>query len=814
MAGRNADYDDAASYTSDDRDFDYESHEPILGGAMNKAKAERKSWTSVYKKRLPNRIMRWVCLGLMGSIVVFILILVRAGQNSGKRVMEWGKDKPPPPPTYENFPFLGRYYGGLRSLVSNRSEMVHEYPKAEGEELPAVNRESMHEIPTSNPYSPYPAFESKDFINEYGGAVECFMDEHDTIRVPKMHIFDGLPMGFPEAVYGSYDLLHMNDSICTDRYGRYGPYGYGYTSDRGGTSAGTEGEREGADTVWKNQEQIDYTTINWADVQIRCAEKNAHRFALPDESEIPGGDALRTVIIPRQQDDASSWQQDIDESNDTSLTSSEPAHPSHSSQPPYKAPTSSLTKKIPRQAVLIRTWNDHVYTIEHLMYLRSLIAELALGSGGEYDVHFLIHVKDNSMPIWADDETYERMLNESLPAEFHGMATLWSERQMDYLYGTVTNDHVLTGSGRPVLGVYRGAHLPVQWFAHQHPEYDFFWNWEMDIRYTGNWYDLFSGAGKFAAEQPRKGLWERNHRFYIPSVHGTWEDFKQMVRVQSEMPAQEPNSKWANMGPDGVPIELEPYIQTPVWGPQWPEGDLNARPFDDDPVPPHSYDKDKYEWGVGEEADLITFHPMFDPARTTWTLQDDFAGYNMREDGTNGHKPPRRTAIVAASRLSKRLLDRMHREVAIRKHSMFTEMFPPTMALHHGLKAVYAPHPVFIDREWPVKYLASVFNAGPNGVTGRHKQTIFGDCCQNNMLGVSWHYISGFSPNLWKRWFGLQVNGGGGEQEEMEGEGRMCLPPILFHPIKDIDLPVEKAPEGILVDEHAQEVGGTIPQHD
>jgi len=31
--------------------------------------------------------------------------------------------------------------------------------------------------------------------------------------------------------------------------------------------------------------------------------------------------------------------------------------------------------------------------------------------------------------------------------------------------------------------------MPMQYFAYQHPEYDFFWNWEMDIRNTGHWYD-------------------------------------------------------------------------------------------------------------------------------------------------------------------------------------------------------------------------------------------------------------------------------------------------------------------------------------
>ena len=30
------------------------------------------------------------------------------------------------------------------------------------------------------------------------------------------------------------------------------------------------------------------------------------------------------------------------------------------------------------------------------------------------------------------------------------------------------------------------------------------------------------------------------------------------------------------------------------------------------------------------------------------------------------------------------------------------------------------------------------------------------------------------------------------------GEGRMCLPPMLLHPVKDVELPVEENPEGEL----------------
>lgn len=34
----------------------------------------------------------------------------------------------------------------------------------------------------------------------------------------------------------------------------------------------------------------------------------------------------------------------------------------------------------------------------------------------------------------------------------------------------------------------------------------------------------------------------------------------------------------------------------------------------------------------------------------------------------------------------------------------------------------------------------------------------------------------------------------GGEEFEVQGEGRMCLPGVLLHPVKQVDLVQEKEP--------------------
>lgn len=261
-----------------------------------------------------------------------------------------------------------------------------------------------------------------------------------------------------------------------------------------------------------------------------------------------------------------------------------------------------------------------------------------------------------------------------------------------------------------------------------------------------------------------------------------------MVRVQTEHGTSSRANIYAKLGagdnPHGPPgMESKPEIQ--IWGALPPTGEGDSIETENDPQAPTSYDTDKYVWGVGEDADFITFNPLFDPQNTNWILAEDTTGYNTTPPN---QYPPRRTAIITASRLSRRLLETMHRETALKRHTMFSEMWPGSCALHHGYKAVYAPHPVYIDRKWPTSYLAAIFNNGRNGAAGGARTSVFSDERQHNFLGTTWYYHAGFSANLWKRWLGYKVDNDGGEEWEVANEGRMCLPGMLLHPVKQVDL--------------------------
>jgi hypothetical protein len=750
------DLEKSISYSSDEYETDSDEYSPASShdgydsrdAMLPQARARSRSYpqprqpTSPSRRyQIPHRIMRWLCIGLMTTILVFILSLWRMSALSETHLKQAMLERPTPPPVWESFEFLERYYGGLKTLVG-KTDNVPEFPREGGvprksNETGSTTMAKIGEWPVSQPIS---------IANKSSGISDCFLDADDNIPIPDLHAYHGRVQGMPEAVVGSHEAIGLDAEMCFDRYGRLGPHGYGYSLRKGGIGAGLDGERQGAETVWKGASPINYKNIKWGLAQERCLEKNKHRFSTQSVSTGKAGNAKRAQ----------------------NNTLAQPLDGTIKDEP--------QVDKVPRTAIILRTWRDFDYTPEVIVHLRSLVSELALISGGQYTVHFLIHIKDESLPIWADEAAYNQTLQDALPSEFAGMGTLWSEKQMGLIYSGLGESFY---RDLPVHGVYRSAHLPLQWFAHNHPEYAFFWNWEMDVRYTGHWHKLFSALSNFADAQPRKGLWERNARYYVPSIHGSWEDFVHTSRVQSEMPAPQTNSKWANAGPPDA--EAPPTEEPPVWGPLASD---DTTPLDTDPLPPKAADK---EWGLGEAADLITLNPIFDPARTSWVLAEDVTGYN-----TSDSFPPRRASIITTSRMSRRLLETMHVETAIHKHTMFSEMFPATMALHHGLKAVYAPHPVYIDRDWPTAYLAKVLNGGFNGAAGGSRTSVYGLALEHNLKGVSWYYNAGFPGNLWRRWLGRRVDGGGGEVEEVGGEGRMCLPPMLLHPVKDVDLVVEE----------------------
>ena len=542
-------------------------------------------------------------------------VLVKEGYQAVQKGQEreWRDSHPF---DWQQYDTLDGYFSGTRALVPfNEYEPQNRYNRSRPADAISTAKTSPPLTPIA--YNPYPNYQSEAYLRDSHAVEECFLDTQDTVPAQDVYAYPGIAQHFPQPFCGSHHELDLDENICFDRFGRLGLYGFGSNDAVHEGEKTSESQYVYAEHPSDQRGTTDYTLIDWGTAQARCLEKNRRRFT---------GAKRKTTI--------------------------------------------------PRHAYILRTWTGYEYDEHQIYTMRAMINELALKSGGEYDVHILVHVKNESLPIWADETVYAETLQNAVPKEFWNITTLWSEQQMKIYYPGPFSDNFADMDESTVHGVYRSAHFALQWFSQQHPEYDFFWNWEIDIRYSGHYYEFNSRVGHWAKKQPRKGLWERNRRFWLPEHHGSFQQFTKFVEEET-------------FSTDMPKNDLEKNGPLPIWGSLQNAANVGTLPPLNNTTLPTTCSKDKYQWGVGEEADLIVFNPIFDPSHTNWVFRNDVTGYN-----TSLPIPPRRSAIITAARFSKRLLNRMHEEISLHHHTMFTEMFAPTICLHYGLKAAYVPHPL------------------------------------------------------------------------------------------------------------------------
>ncbi|KAI0012652.1 hypothetical protein F4779DRAFT_17036 [Xylariaceae sp. FL0662B] len=571
-------------------------------------------------------------------------------------------------------------------------------------------------------YNPYPRYNEKTWLTDRAQYVPC--NGPDGTPVKDILVFQGQPKEFPKPLFGNYDTFGMDGNLCYERETRLGPYGY--QTDNDTTSP-----------------LINWDKVRWGQLQEKCVQKNKARFNMQGHSN----PYLSTVY---SRGDSTAANAEVDAGADA--TPSKPislrrGDTGRRQKGQFGQSASSNSKQIYRSegrtALLLRTYTGKEYSENDKQVIRAMITELSLRTGGQYQVFLFVHVKDTSFKIWDDEGAYEYVLGKNVPAEFRDIAVLWNDDATQAMYPRLDPGRV---------NVHVSQWLSVQKFSQEYPEFDFVWNWEIDARVTGHHYDFLEKLAAFGKRQPRRGLWERNERFYIPSYHG---DYDTKWRKEVERIAGK-DTVWG-------PPEL-PFI-TPV-GPKPPV----ANPEDDN-----------YKWGVGEEADLITVAPIFNPVNSAWVSVNELWGFEDENHATLDL--PRRATIITHSRVSKRLLDIMHVE-NLRGNHISSEMATQTTALLHGLKAVYAPHPVFFDRPWKGEDLARWFNGGPKGESGSFNSAM-GWGREARYGGSTWYYRANPPQRLYLNFMGWEDTGVGGAEWEEE-HGRTCLPPLLMHPIKDI----------------------------
>ncbi|KAH6845137.1 hypothetical protein B0I37DRAFT_177266 [Chaetomium sp. MPI-CAGE-AT-0009] len=573
-------------------------------------------------------------------------------------------------------------------------------------------------------FNPYPNYNSPEWNAQHAAYVPCLGPTGK--EVEDIRVFRGRPQKFPNPGFGSYSVLGLDRNLCFERETRMGQYGM-------------------SPVLKADGETVNWDSVNWGDLQDQCVERNRARFA-QDAPENPDAAKDTSGSTDSKRDaDSNEDTEDDDIMHTVRRFWRKPGSRRRSNKRVVnsKRPSNTTSKSEPRTALLLRSFSGKTYTDNDKEVIRSLVTELNLRTGGEYEVFLFVHIKDeHRKEIWNDD-AYNKALEEHVPAEFRSMSVLWNEPAVNSLY---TN---LTEKARKV---HHGQFLPVQMFMQEFQEFDFVWNWEMDSRIIGHNYDVLSKLAEFGRKQPRRGLWERNERFYIPSVHGS---FDSQFRASVEQ-AVGSKTVW---GAAKIPI-VTPF------GPEPPVAD----PRDDE-----------YTWGVGEEADLIELSPMFNPVNSGWVMRNSVWGY--RSQSFPWGRLPRRATIITQSRLSRRLIEAMHHE-DLRGNHVTSEMVAPTVAFLHGLKGVYAPMPVFFDRGWSGSQLAKWFNGGPKGQSGSFGSAMaWGQ--EGRYMGATWYFRAYPPQRLYNNWMGYEDTEIGGDEWEAK-HGRPCLPSMILHPIKEI----------------------------
>ncbi|PWN42606.1 hypothetical protein IE81DRAFT_330129 [Ceraceosorus guamensis] len=377
---------------------------------------------------------------------------------------------------------------------------------------------------------------------------------------------------------------------------------------------------------------------------------------------------------------------------------------------PAKFKTTPETK---RTALVMRAYEGYVWREDDILNMRALIGELSLNNPNTpYDIRILVEVHGRHLSVFTSEWDRLNVLRSSVPREFWGMVELWTEDEMCALYPGLPGkflNHMIAQSS------YRSCLMALQKFYLDHQEYDFVWNWEMDVRYIGNYLDYFEGIEEYSRKEPLHVGMDKYDSWFVRNVSVSEENWRD-----------------------------------------------NATLID----------------GRGDEADLITLGPVFDPRGSGWFWEYDVQNY------PKGEATHRRASIGTNMRMSRSLLDAMNVVNAEAKKSLHCEAWPTTLVLHsqlpishdhsfypeagftHNLplpfKGVFAPHPVYFRHYWDPEVLHSRIN----------RPDFYKKANEKIMRDSAFYYDGAHAKEIYVGW---------------KAKESVCRAPVLLHPIKRIN---------------------------
>ena len=148
--------------------------------------------------------------------------------------------------------------------------------------------------------------------------------------------------------------------------------------------------------------EINWEIVDWGNLQQECLQRNSIRYRLAGNSEV------RPVALYKPLD--SEVLDSPTPSNDTEVGGQ------------------------PRTAVILRTWLGMKYTENDLYHIRSMVMELSLYSGGEYEVILLIDCQGEELPAESDATAWKFFRKKHLPQELWGLAMFFNAEMLSDWY--------------------------------------------------------------------------------------------------------------------------------------------------------------------------------------------------------------------------------------------------------------------------------------------------------------------------------------------------------------------------------------------
>jgi hypothetical protein len=96
--------------------------------------------------------------------------------------------------------------------------------------------------------------------------------------------------------------------------------------------------------------------------------------------------------------------------------------------------SSPYPAEIPKTALVFRAYEGVDYSGDMVPYLRSLILELSLKSGAQYQVFLFVEIQDEDADIYSDRDVYDQKLQQVVPPEFQSITYLWNKRLLREWY--------------------------------------------------------------------------------------------------------------------------------------------------------------------------------------------------------------------------------------------------------------------------------------------------------------------------------------------------------------------------------------------